>query len=238
MFDNYRSQLAAARWVKGQITGPISLGLKVVDQNLRPMLYDDTLRDVLVKYMTRKAQWLEGYLARFGTPLTFVDEPFLALVGAATVALNRDEVIRDLEEVYSGLRGLKGTHCCGNTDWGMLLQTSLDVLAFDAYEYAENLALFAGDVKAFLDRGGVVAWGIVPTAADKIASETPEHLVQLLAGAMRLLTDKGIDRDRLYAQALITPACGLAPVPVDAAERAMRLATAVSRWLQDQAARV
>ena len=54
-----RDMLRDARWIKGQVTGPISFGLKVVDQNLRPMLYDETLRDVLVKHLARKAQWQE-----------------------------------------------------------------------------------------------------------------------------------------------------------------------------------
>ena len=61
-----RAALRDAKWIKGQVTGPISFGLKVVDQNLRPMLYDDTLRDVLVKHLARKAQWQEEFLADVG----------------------------------------------------------------------------------------------------------------------------------------------------------------------------
>ncbi len=212
-----------ARWIKGQVTGPISFGLKVTDQNLRPILYDDALRDVLVKHIARKAQWQEKFLSDLGPTLIFVDEPSLSLIGASVVALNRDQVIRDLEEVFSSLHGLKGTHCCGNTDWSLLLATSVDVLSFDAYNYAENLALFADDVKRFLDRGGVLAWGIVPTVEEQIWSETSGHLVQRLDKAIGLLVKKGIDRDLLYQRALITPSCGLGPVSVSAAERAIAL---------------
>jgi hypothetical protein len=111
----------------------------------------------------------------------------------------------------------------------------VDVLAFDAYTYAENLALYAGEVKAFLDRGGVLAWGIVPTTEERIAQETPEHLEQLLEEAMARLTKKGIDRDLLYSQALITPACGLGPVSEGAAERAMALTAALSTRFRERA---
>ncbi|MCI0476442.1 MAG: hypothetical protein L0Y55_09365 [Anaerolineales bacterium] len=223
-----RAALKDAKWIKGQVTGPISFGLKVVDQDLKPMLYDDTLRDVLVKYIARKAQWQEKFLAALGTPIIFVDEPSLALIGASVVALNRDEVVRDLEEVFSALHCITGTHCCGNTDWAMLLQTSVNIISFDAYNYAENLALFADDVKRFLDRGGVLAWGIVPTVVEQIASETADALTARLDAAVNLLVKKGIDRDLLYARALITPACGLGPVSPAAAERAFALTRAVS----------
>lgn len=236
--------LKNARWLKGQVTGPISFGLKVVDQNLKPMLYDETLRDVLVKHLARKAQWQERFLQSVGarssrpgeetSPLPtiiFVDEPSLALIGASVVALNRDQVIRDLEEVFSAITGLKGTHCCGNTDWSMLLETSVDIISFDALNYAENLALFAADVKKFLDRGGVLAWGIVPTIEEEIANATVASLVARLNAAMGLLVKKGIDRDLLYERALITPACGLGTVSVAAAERAFHLTREVSQQL-------
>lgn len=229
-----KERLGQARWVKGQITGPISFGLKVTDRRLRPMLYDDTLRDVLVKHIARTAQWHEQFLGEFGKTLTFVDEPSLSLIGASVVALNRDEVVRDLEEVYAGMKGLKGTHCCGNTDWSLLLQTSIDIISFDAFDYAENLALFADEVKAFLGRGGALAWGIVPTVEEEINRQTPEHLVELLDAAVDLFVKKGIDRHCLYEQALITPACGLGTLPVAAAERALTLANAVSERVRER----
>ncbi len=243
--------LRAARWIKGQVTGPISFGLRVTDQNLRPILYDDTLRDVLVKHLARKAQWHEAFLAALGpsggaspradgapwqgsasSVINFIDEPSLGLIGASVVALNHDEVVRDLEEVYAGLRGLKATHCCGNTDWSLLLQTSVDIISFDAYNYAENLALFADDVKRFLDRGGSLAWGIVPTVEEQIAGETAEHLAERLDAAIGLLVKKGIDRDLLYERALITPACGLGTISVPSAERALALTSGVSQLLR------
>ncbi len=245
---DFGDALKNVKWIKGQVTGPISFGLKVVDQNLKPMLYDEALRDVLVKYLARKAQWQEKFLSNVGAgssrppnkgeetsplqPIIFVDEPSLALIGASVVALNRDEVVRDLEEVFSALHCITGTHCCGNTDWSMLLQTSVNIISFDAYNYAENLALFADDVKRFLDRGGALAWGIVPTVEEQIARETAESLTVRLDAAVNLLVKKGIDRDLLYERALITPACGLGTVSLAAAERAFALTRAVSEGVR------
>lgn len=231
---DHKEALQTARWIKGQVTGPISFGLKVVDQNLRPMLYDDTLRDVLVKHLARKAQWQEKFLSELGQTIVFVDEPSLALIGASVVALNREEVVNNLEEIFSGLNGLVGTHCCGNTDWSMLLETSVDVISFDALNYAENLALFSEDVKRFLNRGGALAWGIVPTTEQDITNATGESLVLRLEAAIDLLVKKGLDRDLLYERALITPACGLGTVSVSAAERALGLAHQVSEIVRQR----
>ena len=229
-----RDALKQAKWIKGQVTGPISFGLKVVDQNLRPMLYDDSLHDVLVKHVARQAQWQEQFLAELGTPLMFVDEPSLSLIGASVVALNRDQVIRDLAEVFSSIRGLKGTHCCGNTDWLMLLETSVDLISFDAYNYAENIALFADDVRKFLERGGILAWGIVPTVAEQIMSETESSLANRLDAAIGLLVKKGVDRALLYDRALITPACGLGTLSIPIAERAFALTRGISQKIRER----
>ncbi len=232
-FRERAEELRLAKVIKGHVTGPISFGLKVTDQNLRPMLYDDALRDVLIKHIARKAQWQERFLAKFGPTLIFVDEPSLSLIGASVVALNRDQVIRDLEEVFSSMQGLKGTHCCGNTDWSLLLATSVDVLSFDAYNYAENLALFADDVKRFLDRGGVLAWGIVPTVEEQIMHETSAHLAKRLMDSIGLVVKKGVDRDLLLERALITPSCGLGTVSIRAAERAIALTRETSQAIRE-----
>ncbi len=229
-----RKALHSAEFIKGHITGPISFGLKVTDQHLRPILYDDTLRDVLVKLLSRKAQWQEDWLKSLGTTIMFVDEPSLSLIGSSVVSLNREEVIRDLEEVFAVLHGIKATHCCGNTDWSLLLNTTVDVISFDAFNYAENLALFADDVKRFLGRGGAIAWGIVPTVEEEILRETEDSLLTRLDAAMGLLIRKGIDRDLLLERALITPACGLGTVSPSSSERALELANAVSLRVRER----
>lgn len=220
--------------LKGQVTGPISWGLTVVDQNRRPLLYDEILADAIAKHLRLKASWQERLLAgRAASTLIFVDEPYLSAFGSAFVSLSRDQVIRYLHEVLAGIAGPKGIHCCGNTDWGILLETPLDVLSLDAYEYAGSLALYPKEVAAFLERGGSIAWGIVP-AGEAAEGETVEHLVERLHQAIDLLVEKGVDRQALLRAGWVSPSCGLGSLAPALAERVLELTVGVSKVMREQ----
>ena len=219
--------------VKGQVTGPISWGLSVTDQDRRPILYDDILGDAIAKHLRLKASWQERRL-RVLSPRTivFVDEPFMSAFGSAFVSLSREQVISQLEEVFQGITGLTGIHCCANTDWSVLLATSVDVLNLDAYGYAHSLSLYPEEVAAFLKRGGIIAWGIVPNDEEALAHEGVASLVSRLEEAVDALVRKGVDEDLLWQRCLITPSCGLGGLPIAAAERVLELTQGVSQELQ------
>ena len=222
--------------VKGQVTGPISWGLTVVDQGRRPVLYDDILADAMAKHLRLKAAWQEQELRKLApTTIVFIDEPYMSAFGSAYISLNREQVITLLEEVFAGLTGIKGTHCCGNTDWSVLLSTSAEIISFDTYNYAQTFSLYAEEVRAFLKRGGIIAWGIVP-AQDEAAlmSETVESLVERLYEAMDLLARKGLSFDDLIHSSLITPSCGLRTVSEQAAERAFKLTAQISETMRER----
>jgi len=220
--------------VKGQVTGPVSWGLVVVEQNRRPVLYDDVLAEAVAKHLRLKASWLEQELRKLAPQtIVVVDEPYMSSFGSAFVSLNRDQVITLMEEVFAGIEGLKGVHCCGNTDWSLLLSTTVDILSLDAYEYAGSLALYPAEVGAFLERGGMIAWGIVP-ASDQALEETVDSVLARFHEAVGLLTDKGLHRDDLLASALITPSCGCGSLAVETAEWVLKLTGEVSKALQER----
>jgi len=223
---------AAPVAIKGQVTGPISWGLVVTDQNRRPLLYDEVMADAVAKHLRLKAAWQEQQLSAIAPQtIIFVDEPYMSSFGSAFVSLSRHQVITLLEEVFAGIRGLKGVHCCGNTDWSVLLDTSVDILSLDAYQYAESLALYPDAVAAFLDRGGIIAWGIVPASPD-VEGETTESLLERLHRAMDLLVKKGISQDKLLAAGLVTPSCGTGSLDRHTAERILELTAAVSAQMR------
>jgi hypothetical protein len=153
-----------------------------------------------------KARWLEKkYNDLFpGIPtIILFDEPSLSSFGSAFSGLNREDVVRSLNECFDAVKGLKGTHCCGNTDWSVLLSTHLDILSFDAYDYLETLSLYPKDLKAFLQRGGILAWGIVPTS-EAVLKEDAQSLVKRFKEGLERLSKKGIDQT-LLQRAILTP---------------------------------
>ncbi len=220
--------------VKGQVTGPVSWGLAVVDQNRRPVLYDEILAEAISKHLRLKATWMEQELRKIcPDTIIFVDEPYMASFGSAFVSLSREQAISLIEEVLSGISGLKGVHCCANTDWSILLETSIDILNLDAYGYAQNLALYPEEVKRFLDRGGIIAWGIVP-AGEEVHRETAESLVEKLEEAIDLLVSKGVPKDAILSASMITPSCGTGSLRVETSERVMALTAEVSRIMKEK----
>lgn len=218
--------------IKGQVTGPISWGLTVVDQDRRPLLYDEIMADAIAKHLRLKASWQEQKLRTFAPQtIMFVDEPYMSSYGSGFISLSRDQVLMLLEEVFAGIAGLKGVHCCGNTDWSVLLDTSVDILSFDAYEYAESLALYPDAVSAFLARGGTLAWGIVPSSAVAV-KETASGLLERLHAGIDLLASKGVSRDKLLSSGLITPSCGMGSLDPQVAERVLTLTAQVSAQMR------
>jgi methionine synthase II (cobalamin-independent) len=209
--------------VKGQVIGPITWGMTVVDENRRPVLYDETAADAIVKHLNMKARWQESKLRELSAnTITFFDEPYMSSVGSAFVSITKERITELLEGTFEGINGLKGVHCCGNTDWSILFNTSVDIISFDAYSYCHTIALYT-EVKDFIERGGVIAWGIVPREDKALQSEAVKNLLDRLTDGMALLEHKGISRSKLLAQSLLTPACGLGPVSEEAAEQVLAL---------------
>ena len=219
------------RAVKGQVTGPITWGATVADKDKRPIIWDDTLADAAAKLLRLKAGWQEKVLSLISrNTIIFLDEPYMESYGSSTfISLSREKVISLLEEVFDGINGLKGVHCCGNTDWSVLLATSVDIISFDAYNYAQSLSLYPAEIKKFLDRNGTIAWGIVPNDEDSLVKESAASLKDRLEEGMAPFTRHGIRFQQLIEQGLLTPNCGLAPFSTgEAAERALELLAELS----------
>jgi hypothetical protein len=231
----------SGEWVKGQVTGPISMGLTVTDQDLRASLYNEMLADALVKNAAMNARWQIRQLKSVcPNVIIFVDEPYMASFGSAYISLSREQVTAMLDEVFDAIHiggGLAGVHCCANTDWSVLLETQVDILNLDAYGYLENLALYPAELRTFLDRGGVIAWGIVPSNAE-IDSVTPQGLADRLREGIALICEKAaargvtINPKEFNSCSLITPACGLGPTTPEIADKILPVLVETGKLLR------
>ena len=115
----------------------------------------------------------------------------------------------------------------------MLLATDIDILSFDAYSYFEKVLLYAEPLKAFIDRGGILAWGLVPTShSEHIQNETKDSLTERWESHMERLRQKGFDPTGTIEQSLITPSCGAGSLSPDDALRVLLLLQEVSGELR------
>lgn len=226
----FLSEAAGRSWpvVKGHATGPLTYANTVADADKRPLYADADLRDAAVKLLSRKAQWQIRQLQPFASDkvLIFFDEPVLAAYGSSAYLNIMEEHVREmLGEVFQAVAdagGAAGVHVCGNSDWGMVARTGATVVNFDAYQYGPTMALYPEDVQALFDRGGYVAWGIVPTSND-VRQETADSLAKRFEACVKALADKGVDADLARDRAILTPSCGAGSLGEDDARRVFAL---------------
>lgn len=230
--------LAAGGYVKGQIAGPLSVGLALNDHEGRPAYYHDDMRDVLVRTLSLGACCQAKALGQTGyTPIIFVDDPAISAWGSRLhLALEREAIIADLNAIFEAIQSqgaLCGLHACQAIDWSMVLSTRIQVLSVDAYRFGTSLKAHAQALEQFLSKGGVVAWGIVPTLDNPFAV-TAESLLRRLDQLWTLVFGDTADRGMLVRQSLITPACGTGLLRRDQAERIYRLTAGLTRRLRGE----
>lgn len=209
--------------LKGQVSGPVTVGFQVTGEGRRPAFYDDLQRELITRALAGQARWQCRRLAELGyPPLIFVDDPGLYSYGSSSaLALGRREIQASLADIVAaihGAGGMAGVHCCAGVDWSLLLELPLQVVSFDAYEYLASLLVYAESVDNFLERGGLLAWGVVPTSG-KIMAEEAGSLKRRLEEGMKALVKHGVRADLVRTRCLITPSCGTGTLTVEQAER-------------------
>jgi hypothetical protein len=192
----------------------------------------------MVKLLALKACWQVRQLGQFGRPvMIFFDEPALAGFGSsAFVSISKDEIIACFTEVIESVHreaGLAGIHVCANTEWPLILDSTADIVSFDAYEYFDRFILYPESIRKFMARGGILASGIVPTLSPgDIEKETADSLFIKWKEQADTIESLGIDRSAIKAQSLITPSCGTGSLNPDQAVRVLQLTREVSKKVQ------
>jgi len=225
-------------WLKVQITGPITFALTITDENKRSMYYNEEFRDVILKSIVMKSRWQIQQFKPFAQKIIcFLDEPILSAFGSSTyVSVKREDVVSILTEAVEAVHAegaIAGIHCCGNTEWSILIDAGVDIISFDAFEYGDTIAIYADSVKKHLERGGVLAWGVVPTS-EKIREQTVDSLEKQLEKVMDNLASKGIDKKLIIDQAMITPSCGTGSLAIADAEKVFSLLCDLTRRMKEK----
>ncbi len=217
--------------LKGQITGPFTMLTGIKDSQGKMAYFNPMLKEAVTKAIALKARYqVERMKALCPNVICFVDEPALSGFGSsAMVGINRQEAISDISEPLNEIRaagGISGIHVCANTDWSVVLDTPLDILSFDAYSYFDKILLFREKLLSFIENGGILAWGIVPTLNEAdLEKEGVDSLVELWKSQAERLCD---DMEAIKKNCLITPSCGTGLLKKELAVKALELTRGVS----------
>ena len=196
--------------IRGQMISPISLGLKVVAEDQKPIIYHDEVREVLFDFVQRKVNAQTSELRR-KNPRAFVwvDDPGLGLIFSAFSGYNEVQAKGDLDGFLAGIEGPRGIHLCAKPDWDFLLRSKIDILSFDSFSCGAVIVNYSS-LRDFVERGGVISWGIVPTYTELLEKESVDSLLGRLEAFWTALAERGVDRGALLRQSLLAPAtCNL-----------------------------
>ena len=236
--DRLRSEGERRPFVKVQVTGPLSFALTLNDETGKPIFYHPVFRDVAVKTMGLKAVWLlEQFRQDAENIIVFFDEPSLSAYGSsAFLGVSKNDVVESLNDVISMVLqrgGIPGIHCCGNTDWGLVMETDTRVVNFDAIDYMDSMVIYARELSDWLAKGGVLAWGAVPNN-ERVERETALDVVERIADGVDRLEKAGIDRALLRRSTIVTPACGCAGMTGAQTEMTYHILKEIEEFIWEQ----
>jgi len=223
--------------IRGQLEGPVSFGFNILDQDKRPILFDDTVRPFMFEFMAKR---INVQLSRLKTlnpnAFMFIDEPGMQFIFSAMSGYDNMKAKTDLDEFFSQIDHPRGIHLCGNPDWEFMLNLDIDILSMDIYTNKEIFSSSASAIKRFLDRGSVIVWGIVPTGFELFAKENMNSLVKQLEDVFSLLVNKGIDMNLIIEKSMLSPAtcCLVNPDGEKTVENAFLMIKALSGILKEK----
>ncbi len=228
------------KYVKGSITGPFTVCTSLSDKEGKCAFYDDILKDAIVKTLTLSALWQVKEFTDVNpatTSIIFMDEPSISQLGSSAFLTVEDEAVTSvISEIASAIRqfgGLAGIHCCGKTNWEVPAAANLNIINFDAFSFSQNLSTQAKKIAQFLENGGILAFGIVPTLdVDALIALDEEALEKKFEESLEFLTNKGIKKEQLLEQCFITPSCGCGSLSEADALKALEYTKKLSKKLQ------
>ena len=223
--------------IRGQLEGPISFGFNVIDQDERPILFNDSVRPFMFEFMAKRINVQLSRLKKLNAnAFMFIDEPGLQFLFSAMSGYNDMAAQKDVAGFLEMIERPRGIHLCGNPDWDFLLGLDMDVLSMDIYTNAEVFSSYAVSIKRFLDRGGVIVWGIVPTNFEPFEMENIGLLEHRLEAIWEALLKKGIDREFLLSRSLLSPAtcCLVNPDGEKTVEKAFRMINSLSARMREK----
>jgi hypothetical protein len=227
--------VSAYKAVRGQMISPVSLTLKITDENGKPIAYNDEMRSLVFSFIQKKVNIQRAELAgRNGNAFVWLDDPGLQFIFSAMSGYDASKAKAELTDFFNGIEGPRGLHLCGNPDWDFLFTLPLEIVSFNAYAFGDVVATYES-VKRFIAEGNIISWGIVPTLFEEFTAEDVESIARRLLAMWAILEAKGVSRETIARNSLIAPAtCNLMNIDKTVTvDKAFGLLREVSRYLRD-----
>jgi hypothetical protein len=231
MAEPFPSALA----IQGHLVGPVSLALQLIDEQRRPLIYDEVLFDALTRFVRLRAGWQEASLMALA-PATIMclDETFAEAVGSPFVPMSWDAAIAQIDEVLAGVAGCRGLIAQGELPLAALLDSTVELLVIDG-ETAQRLPAAAAPLALFLERERALGFAVVPSTPDELASADLTQLADEVERLIEPLADATGLTPRLIAQRSFVAARGpLGGLEVAQAEQGLQLLAALSARLRER----
>lgn len=193
--------------IRGQLTGPVSFGFRVTDEESRPIIYNEGIRALLFDFIQRKFNLQYRQLKEKNrNAFVWLDEPGLGWVFSGFSGYSDIQAKQEYQSFLAGLDGPRALHLCASVNLPYLLSLGLEILSFDAYRIELMPKGYTGAITNFLKSGGIISWGIVPTDSVSLEKETPATLARLLSNYWEVVTQNtGISTTQIAGQALLAP---------------------------------
>lgn len=222
-------------WAKVQMAGPLTCQWVLRFSDGAPTISNPSISTQVLRLILARSISMVRRVREFSRPIFFLDEP-----GLFGLSGDNPKHVLALKELALFIRTLKnegakvGLHCCSNTRWDLLLSLPLDILSFDASLSLREVLSHRASVEAFIGRGGIFSFGVIPTGDHRVKLYTVSEtkLVDVLRDT--LCSDLGWSEARsvdFMEGCLYSPACGLALHSVQDAEHISDLTLAAGHYI-------
>lgn len=224
-------------WLKWQFVGPVTFGLALMRAGIPA---SEAFNSAVRAVRTRIQQLLAAVAGAMpqSRQLVFIEEPSFHELMQSDFPITPSTAIDLVSGALAAIEtdAISGLHCCADGDCASgdiasQLEAGPSILSLPVrLEVAES----AGYLIRFMEAGGYIAWGVVPTVGP-IANSADRPWRQLCALWCELVR-RGADPSMLRQQALVTPECGLSGHTPAIALQVHQITAEIGKRIRDQAA--
>ncbi len=214
------------------IMGPISAALRLVDDGVTA-LNDVTVVDALAKHICLRLQWQSAMVDRgAATIVQWLYEPYLDVVGTPFAPISWSAAGELFEQAFGSQQGVGAVWTSSTVNLSALLAEPVIEIVGLPLPQPAAASVWGPALREFIQRQGVVGWGIVPTTAEGLANARVGRLAARFTEFLQGLEAVGLPVADVIARSLIMPEDILGHLDANVAESALAMVSQLSGMLR------